>query len=163
MRIAAIDLGSNSFHMLIANILGQSFETLLRERMTIQIGKTALLSGRLDPEAMERSIQCMQEFRRLAMARRVEQTFAAATSAIREAENGEDFIRRIGKATGIAVRVFQGAKRPGSYIWRLGKTSIFARKGFAGRYWRRQCRIDRHRFFQDIFQHEPEAGISEAS
>jgi len=43
MRIAAIDLGSNSFHMLIANIVGSSFETILRERMIIQIGKSALL------------------------------------------------------------------------------------------------------------------------
>ncbi len=108
MRIAAIDLGSNSFHMLIANIFGQSFKTLLRERMTIQIGKTALLTGRLDSEAMERSIRCMQEFRRLAMARRVERTFAVATSAIREAENGAEFIRRIGKATGIAVHAISG-------------------------------------------------------
>jgi exopolyphosphatase/guanosine-5'-triphosphate,3'-diphosphate pyrophosphatase len=108
MRIAAIDLGSNSFHMLIASVLGQSFETLLRERMTIQIGKTALLSGRLDPEAMERSMQCMQEFQRLAMARRVERTFAVATSAIREAENGEELIHQIGKTTGIAVRAISG-------------------------------------------------------
>ena len=108
MRIAAIDLGSNSFHMLIAKTLGQSFETVLRERMTIQIGKAALASGRLDPGAMERGIRCMHEFRRLAMARRVERTFAVATSAIREAENGEEFIHRIGRTTGIAVRVIPG-------------------------------------------------------
>ena len=108
MKIAAIDLGSNSFHMLIANILGRSFETLLRERMPIQIGKTALVSGRLDPDAIERSVRCMQEFRRLAMARQVERTFAVATSAIREAENGEEFIHRIGKTTGMAVRAISG-------------------------------------------------------
>ncbi len=108
MKIAAIDLGSNSFHMLIANILGQSFETLLRERMPIQIGKTALVSGRLDPDAIERSVRCMQEFRRLAMARQVERTFAVATSAIREAENGEEFIHRIGKTTGMAIRAISG-------------------------------------------------------
>jgi exopolyphosphatase/guanosine-5'-triphosphate,3'-diphosphate pyrophosphatase len=108
MKIATIDLGSNSFHMLIANVLGQSFETLLRERLPIQIGKTALVSGRLDPEAMERSVRCMQEFRRLAMARQVERTFAVATSAIRESENGEEFIHRIGKATGMAVRAISG-------------------------------------------------------
>jgi len=108
MRIAAIDLGSNSFHMLIANVLGQSFEPLLRERMPVQIGKAALASGRLDPITMERGVRCMEEFRRLAMTRRVERTFAVATSAIREAENGEEFIYRIGNATGIAVSAISG-------------------------------------------------------
>jgi exopolyphosphatase/guanosine-5'-triphosphate,3'-diphosphate pyrophosphatase len=108
MRIAAIDLGSNSFHMLIANIVGQSFETLLRERMTIQLGKAALDSGRLDPDAFNRGMRCMEEFRRLALARRVERTFAVATSAIREAENGEEFIRRVGRETGIVVRAIPG-------------------------------------------------------
>jgi exopolyphosphatase/guanosine-5'-triphosphate,3'-diphosphate pyrophosphatase len=108
MRIAAIDLGSNSFHMLIADILGQSFETLLKERMTIQLGKAALVSGRLDPEAMERGMRCIGEFRHLALARQVERTFAVATSAIREAENGEEFIHRIGTSTGIAVRAISG-------------------------------------------------------
>jgi exopolyphosphatase/guanosine-5'-triphosphate,3'-diphosphate pyrophosphatase len=111
MKIAAMDLGSNSFHMLVANIIGpQSFETILRERMNIQLGKSALLTGRLDQEAMERGIRCIEEFRHLALARRVERTFAVATSAIREAENGEDFIRRIGEATGIAVHAISGAE-----------------------------------------------------
>lgn len=108
MRIAAIDLGSNSFHMLIANIAGQSFETLLRERMTIQMGKAALTLGRLDQDAFDRGMRCMEEFRRLAMTRRVERTFAVATSAIREAENGEEFIRHVGNATGIVVHAIPG-------------------------------------------------------
>ena len=53
MRVAAIDLGSNSFHMLIAETLGpSSFETVLQDKMMIQLGKTALVTGRLDPQAM---------------------------------------------------------------------------------------------------------------
>jgi len=108
MRIAAIDLGSNSFHMLIARTRGRSFETLLSERIGIQLGKPALLSGRLDPEAMERGMRCIEEFRHLALARRVERIFTVATSAIREAENGEEFIRRIATSTGIAVRAISG-------------------------------------------------------
>ena len=68
MRIAAIDLGSNSFHMLVANIVGSSFETLLRERMTIQIGRDAFVSGCLDSESIERGMRCIDEFRRLALA-----------------------------------------------------------------------------------------------
>jgi exopolyphosphatase/guanosine-5'-triphosphate,3'-diphosphate pyrophosphatase len=109
MRVAAIDLGSNSFHMLVVEILGPaSFETVLREKMMIQLGKTALVSGRLDQESMERGLQCLDEFRRMALARRVERTLAVATSAIREAENGEEFLHRAGARSGIAIRVISG-------------------------------------------------------
>jgi exopolyphosphatase/guanosine-5'-triphosphate,3'-diphosphate pyrophosphatase len=109
MRVAAIDLGSNSFHLLVVEILGPtSFETVLQEKMMIQLGKTALVSGRLDPEAMERGLQCLDEFRRMALARHVERTLAVATSAIREAENGEEFLHRARTESGIAVRVISG-------------------------------------------------------
>jgi exopolyphosphatase/guanosine-5'-triphosphate,3'-diphosphate pyrophosphatase len=109
MRVAAIDLGSNSFHMLIAEILGpRLFEPVLREKMTIQLGKTSLVSGRLDTEAMERGLKCLDEFRRMAISRRVERTLAVATSAIREAENGAEFLRRAGVRSGIAIRTISG-------------------------------------------------------
>jgi exopolyphosphatase / guanosine-5'-triphosphate,3'-diphosphate pyrophosphatase len=109
MRVAAIDLGSNSFHMLVVEVLGPTtFETVLAEKMMIQVGKRALVSGRLDPETMERGLQCLDEFRRMALARRVERTIAVATSAIREAKNGEEFLRRAGARSGVSVRLISG-------------------------------------------------------
>ncbi len=109
MRVAAIDLGSNSFHMLIAEIRApSSFETVLQDKMMIQLGKTALVTGRLDPQAMEKGLRCLDEFRRMALARRVERTLAVATSAIREAENGEDFLRRAREESGLSVRLISG-------------------------------------------------------
>ncbi len=109
MRVAAIDLGSNSFHMLVVELLGPtSFETVLAEKMMIQLGKTALVSGRLDPETMERGLRCLDEFRRMALARRVERTIAVATSAIREAENGKEFLHRAAARSGVSVHVISG-------------------------------------------------------
>jgi exopolyphosphatase / guanosine-5'-triphosphate,3'-diphosphate pyrophosphatase len=106
MRVASIDLGSNSFHMLIAEILGPtSFKTVAREKMMIQLGKASLLTDRLDSEAMKRGLECLDKFRQIAIARRAERILAVATSAIREAENGEEFMRRAGTESGIAVRV----------------------------------------------------------
>jgi exopolyphosphatase / guanosine-5'-triphosphate,3'-diphosphate pyrophosphatase len=106
MRVASIDLGSNSFHMLIAEILGPtSFKTVAREKMMIQLGKTSLMTDRLDSKAMKRGLECLDKFRQIAIARRAERILAVATSAIREAENGEEFIRRAGTESGIAVRV----------------------------------------------------------
>jgi exopolyphosphatase/guanosine-5'-triphosphate,3'-diphosphate pyrophosphatase len=54
---------------------------------------------------MKRGLECLDKFRQIAMARRAERILAVATSAIREAENGEEFIRRAGTESGIAVRV----------------------------------------------------------
>ncbi len=109
MRIAAIDLGSNSFHLLIAQVASpSSFEPVLREKMMIQLGKTALITGRLDPRDMARGLRCLDEFRRLALTRRVECTIAVATSAIREAENGEEFLRRVRKECGFHARAISG-------------------------------------------------------
>ncbi len=105
MRIAAIDLGSNSFHLLVAEIRGPaSFTTVLREDLMIQIGRAALLIGRLDAEAIDRGLRCLDTFRHMALARRVERTFAVATSAIREAENGAEFLKRARAKTGIGIR-----------------------------------------------------------
>ena len=109
MRVASIDLGSNSFHMLVVEVLGPtSFETVLAEKKMIQLGKKALVSGRLDPETMERGLQCLDEFRRMALARRVERTIAVATSAIRESENGDEFLHLAGARSGMSVRVISG-------------------------------------------------------
>jgi exopolyphosphatase/pppGpp-phosphohydrolase len=84
------------------------FETLLRERMTVQMGKSALTSGRLDARSLERAVGCIHEFRRLALCRQVERIVAVATSAVRGAENGEDFIHQIRCETGIGVRAISG-------------------------------------------------------
>ena len=109
MRVAAIDLGSNSFHMLVAEILGPtSFESVVSEKMMVQLGKTALVAGRLDPQAMARGLRCLDEFRRMALARRVERTLAVATSAIREADNGDEFLRRAREESGLSVRTISG-------------------------------------------------------
>jgi exopolyphosphatase/guanosine-5'-triphosphate,3'-diphosphate pyrophosphatase len=95
--------------MLVVEVLGPtSFETVLAEKMMIQLGKKALVSGRLDPETMERGLQCLDEFRRMALARRVERTIAVATSAIREAENGDEFLHLAGARSGMSVRVISG-------------------------------------------------------
>jgi exopolyphosphatase/guanosine-5'-triphosphate,3'-diphosphate pyrophosphatase len=91
--------------MLIADTLGPtSYKTVACEKMMIQLGKTSLVTGQLDSEAMDRGMKCLNAFRRIAMARRVERIYAVATSAIREAENGEEFIRRAGTESGIVVR-----------------------------------------------------------
>ncbi|NWG11965.1 MAG: Ppx/GppA family phosphatase [Acidobacteria bacterium] len=109
MRVAAIHLGSYSFHLLVAEITGaSSFRILVQDAMLMQLGRTALLTGRLDPNDMARGLQCLAEFRRLTLSRRVERTFAIATGVIREAENGDDFLRRACRVGGFHIRTISG-------------------------------------------------------
>jgi exopolyphosphatase/guanosine-5'-triphosphate,3'-diphosphate pyrophosphatase len=95
--------------MLVADILASSsFEVVLQQKLMIQLGKIALISGRFDRHTIDRGLRCLDEFRRMALSRRVERTLAVATSAIREAENGEEFLRRAREESGISVRVISG-------------------------------------------------------
>src|ERR1041385_7348769 len=106
MRIAAIDIGTNSIHMIVVRV-GQdlSFEVIDREKEMVRLGAGGLDGRRLTPPAMTAAPPTMSKFRRIAESNHVEEVVAAATSAVREAENGGDFIAQVAESTGIRVRV----------------------------------------------------------
>src|SRR2546422_1894656 len=111
VRLAAIDVGSNSVHMVVADVSPDGrIEVVDRVKEMVRLGRHAFISGRLEPDAMELAIQAVRTFSRLARARRVERTRAVATSAVREAANGPTFVRRLRRETGIPVRVISGAE-----------------------------------------------------
>jgi len=111
MRIAAIDIGSNSVHMIVCRIRPDlSFEVVDREKDMIRLG-TAGLDGRaLTEPAVATAIQTLSKFRRLAESHEVDEIIAAATSAVRESENGGDFIASVRREVGIRVRVISGTE-----------------------------------------------------
>jgi len=74
----------------------------------VRLGAGGLDGRRLTPTAMTAALQTLAKFRRLADSHRVDEIVAAATSAIREAENGGDFIAQVGRKTGINIRVISG-------------------------------------------------------
>ncbi|HTV03063.1 MAG TPA: Ppx/GppA phosphatase family protein [Luteitalea sp.] len=111
MRIAAIDIGTNSVHMIVVQVHGdRSFEVIDREKMMVRLGAGGLDGKALTPQAMAAAIQALAKFRRLAEARGVDEIVAAATSATREAENGGDFLNAVRDETGIAARVITGGE-----------------------------------------------------
>jgi len=106
MKLAAIDLGSNSFHAVVVEVLTSGgFRVIDREKEMVRLGSETLASGRLSAAAMRRGLEVLRKYRRLLESHRVDKTLAVATSAIREAGNGEDFLRRVGRETGIWPRV----------------------------------------------------------
>ena len=111
MRIAAIDIGTNSIHMIVVQVRPDlSFEVVDREKEMVRLGAGGLDGRSLTPTAATAALQTLTKFRRLADAHKVDEIVAAATSAIREADNGGDFIAEVAQRTGINVKVISGTE-----------------------------------------------------
>jgi exopolyphosphatase/guanosine-5'-triphosphate,3'-diphosphate pyrophosphatase len=111
MRIAAIDIGTNSVHMIVVRVRSDlSFEVVDREKVMVRLGAGGLDGKALTTEAMNAALQALSKFKRLAESHRVDEILAAATSATREARNGGEFLARIERETGIRPRVITGTE-----------------------------------------------------
>lgn len=111
MRLAAIDIGTNSIHMIVVSVRPDlSFEIIDREKDMVRLGAGGLDGRGLTPTAMAAALQTLAKFRRLADSHKVDEIVAAATSATREADNGGDFIAEADRLTGIHIRVISGTE-----------------------------------------------------
>jgi exopolyphosphatase / guanosine-5'-triphosphate,3'-diphosphate pyrophosphatase len=111
MRIAAIDIGTNSIHMIVVRVRPDlSFEVIDREKDMVRLGAGGLDGRSLTDSAIRAALQTLAKFKRLAESHKVDEIVAAATSATREAENGGDFIAEVHRQTGIAIRVISGTE-----------------------------------------------------
>jgi exopolyphosphatase/guanosine-5'-triphosphate,3'-diphosphate pyrophosphatase len=109
MKIAAIDIGTNSVHMIVVRVRPDfSFEVIDREKEMVRLGAGGLDGRALTAGAMHAALQALGKFRRLADSYGVDEIVAGATSATREAENGGDFLHAIVEQTGIRARVITG-------------------------------------------------------
>jgi exopolyphosphatase/guanosine-5'-triphosphate,3'-diphosphate pyrophosphatase len=105
-RIAAIDVGSNSLHMVVAQADPDgSITTLWRMKEMVGLGRISFPLKHLTSEAMDRAISALRRFQQAARARGCEKILAVATSAVREAENGGDFLLRARRELGMHVKV----------------------------------------------------------
>jgi exopolyphosphatase/guanosine-5'-triphosphate,3'-diphosphate pyrophosphatase len=109
MRIAAIDVGSNSIHMVVAEADSDGELTILwRLKESVGLGRASFPSRALSREAMALAVATLVRFNESALQRQCEKVVAVATSAVREASNGGELIERIRRATGMDVRVISG-------------------------------------------------------
>jgi exopolyphosphatase / guanosine-5'-triphosphate,3'-diphosphate pyrophosphatase len=108
--LAAIDLGTNSVHMVVVKINPDlpAFNIIDAEKATVRLGERCPQTGQLTIEAMGRTIAALRRCQEIAAAWKVEQTLAVATSAVREAPNGKDFLLRIETELGLKVNLISG-------------------------------------------------------
>jgi exopolyphosphatase / guanosine-5'-triphosphate,3'-diphosphate pyrophosphatase len=109
MRIAALDLGSNSFHLLVADVhLDGTFTAVAREKEMLRLGDDVARHGRIPSATADRAVGAVRRLRQLADALGAREFIAKATSAIRTAANGPELIDRIEAETGVEVEVING-------------------------------------------------------
>ena len=111
MRIAAIDVGSNSIHMVIASAhRPPAFEVVDREREVVQIGRGSFARRRLRRDAMQRTALALRRFVQLARRLQAERILCTTTAAVREASNGGEFLQLCRELAGITPRIIPAAE-----------------------------------------------------
>ena len=110
--IAAIDIGTNSIHMVVVKVDTSlpSFNVIATEKATVRLGERCAKTGMLTPEAMERSLNALARCLEISRSFNAEEIISVATSAMREAPNGQEFIAEIEEKLGLTVDLISGSE-----------------------------------------------------
>ena len=109
VRIAALDLGSNSFHLLVADAHPDgTFEPLVRDKEMLRLGSVVASTGEIGAAAAASAVEVVRRFRALAESLEADEIVACATAALRDARDSAAVVDRIEAETGVKVRVISG-------------------------------------------------------
>jgi exopolyphosphatase / guanosine-5'-triphosphate,3'-diphosphate pyrophosphatase len=107
-NFAAIDLGTNSFHLIIVRVKSDgSYESLTKEKESVRLGSGAGTNDIITPSAFDRGLECLRRFKALAEVHNAE-IRAVATSALREAKNRDAFLELVENQLGIHIEIISG-------------------------------------------------------
>ena len=107
-KIAIIDMGTNTFHLLIAEADSRGYHITYRERLAVKIGKDGINNGIITEQGLHRALLAMQSFRNTIDQQQVARIYAFGTSALRNAANGAEVVARIKEITGIEATIISG-------------------------------------------------------
>jgi exopolyphosphatase/pppGpp-phosphohydrolase len=108
MRVAALDIGTNTVLLLIADVNGESFQVLRDDHAIARLGEGVDRTHRISEEAYERFISIIREHQKRIVEFKCDRVIAAATSAMRDAENRDEIIERTRRDTGIDIEILSG-------------------------------------------------------
>ncbi len=109
MRVAAVDIGTNSMRLLIAESSGEAFEELVRRTVVTTLGRGVDATGVLDADAVERTLNVLSDYGNQLETLGVTSVRAVATSATRDAANADEFLSAAEKALGFAPELISGS------------------------------------------------------
>ncbi len=116
MRAAVIDLGTNTFHLIIADISDANVQIIYKTNVPVRLGQGRINENIIIPEAFERGVETLKIFKQQIDKYKAQQTLAVATSAVRSATNGKDFVDAVRKNASINIQVIDGDKEA-EYIY----------------------------------------------
>ena len=114
MRYAAVDIGSNAVRLLIADITqnekGYGFKKNTLVRVPLRLGDDAFLDRKISPKKIDDLVKTMTAFKNLMDVYQVSKYLACATSAMREAENGKEIVKKIKKLADLDLEIIEGQR-----------------------------------------------------
>jgi exopolyphosphatase/guanosine-5'-triphosphate,3'-diphosphate pyrophosphatase len=120
--VAVMDLGTNTFHLLIVEGNGAGYNEIVHEQDAVKLGEGGINKGFIHPAAFKRGIKSMHRYHQLILDNNVQQVRAIATSALRNAANGQDFINQVKTQTSIVIEIIDGDAEA-AYIYKGVKAS----------------------------------------
>lgn len=171
MKIAVIDLGTNTFHLIIAEKNEDTPQVLFKTSKSVKLGEDITKANAIIPRAFERGIACLKEFKAIADEYGVEQIKATATSGVRSANNGLNFVNEAKIQAGITIEVIDGEEEA-EYIYKgvkwsgaiKGKSLIMDIGGGSTEFilcdddemvWKKSYNIGAARLMQKFFKSDP--------
>ncbi|MFN3403001.1 MAG: phosphatase [Cytophagaceae bacterium] len=109
-KIAVLDLGTNTFHLLIAEHSDNSFKILYKEKLPVKLGQGGITKGVIAPDAYQRAIDTIGHFKKVIDRYDVTATFATGTSALRNAQNSDQLVEEIKEEYNIHIDIISGDK-----------------------------------------------------
>jgi len=111
LKLAAIDIGSNSIKLAVADAVdSDSFAVLTREKDVVRLGHETLRKGRLSRAAIDRAIGSIQRFKTIADTHKADAIVTVATASVREAHNAAQFVKEVEQHTGLRVEILSGVE-----------------------------------------------------
>lgn len=110
MRIAVIDLGTNTFNVIVADVIESGFEILHSSKEGVALGMGGINEGIIVPEAMQRALKAFKSFMDICVKFQVFSVRAIGTSALRDAKNGFELVNQVRELYGVEIEVIDGMR-----------------------------------------------------
>ena len=107
-RVAIIDLGTNTFHLLIAEKVKEQYTFVYRERLAVRLGQRGINDGIIQPDAIERAVRALSSFKTTIDQYDTPSIFAFGTSALRNAKNAQEIVQTFKEKAGIEINIISG-------------------------------------------------------
>lgn len=108
MKVAVIDIGTNTFNLLVAHKPNRRLIPIAIHKEFVFLGKGGINSNLIQDDAILRGLKTIKKFKQIADNLGVSKVIAIATSAVRNAKNGNDFARKVKSLTGIEIEIING-------------------------------------------------------